>query len=116
MNRKSRQRGKVSNYKGLSHEQCCIFSASDCSGKEVFKCVNTEKPSSKNANNVLLEKVEPNSMIITDGAFCYNQLIEKTNSELIQCKTTNCYTKVKHLIMISSCHIEIKRIITNLVG
>lgn len=106
--RKARKRGGPSRFRGLSHEQVCIVTTTDRDGHEIYKVVGFGKPTTnsilENFNGMLAEK----SIVYTDGAFCYDQLIEKHKCRLVQLKTYTAYNQVEHLNTLNSVHSLIK--------
>lgn len=92
------------------------MSVSDRTGHEVFRCKNKGKPKSKTILEILENHIDKKSMLITDGAFCYDQLAKKYECELVQCKTTSSYTKVKHLNTINCCHHQIRTMLNQFKG
>lgn len=107
--RKARRRGEPSKYRGLSHEQICIVTTTNRTGHEIFKHVGFGKPTSNSILNVLQEKLAPNSIIYTDGAFCYDQLAKTAQCKLVQLKTHSSYNTVEHLNTVNNIHSLIKK-------
>ena len=87
-----------SKYKGLSHEQLCIVTATDRNGHEINSYVGNGKPTTTSSiNQSLANKITNKSILYTDGAFCYNQLANINESSLVQLYDHQMYNQVDHL-------------------
>lgn len=95
--RKARKRGEPSNYRGISHEQVCIVTTTDRNGHEIFKAVGYGKPTTDSILENFSKKLAPKSVIYTDRAFCYDQLIEKSGCTRVILPTHEIYNAVEHI-------------------
>lgn len=106
--RKARKRGGPSKYRGLSHEQVCIVTTTDRNGHEIFKAVGYGKPTTNSILENFSEMLVQKSIIYTDGAFCYDELVKECNCSLVQLKTQASYNKVEHINTVNCIHSLIK--------
>ena len=106
--RKARKRGGPSQYRGLSHEQVCIVTTTDRNGHEIFKVVGYGKPTTDSIQENFGGMLVENSIIYTDGAFCYDQLAEMSCCTLVQLKTHTSYNQVEHINTVNYIHSLIK--------
>lgn len=109
-NRKARKRGEPSKYRGISHEQVCIVTSTDRQGHEIFKAIGFGKPTSQSIADNYRDYILNQSIIYTDGAFCYDQLSIDTECKLVNLKTHNSYNKVEHLNTVNNIHSLIQRV------
>ena len=110
-NRKARHRGEPSKYRGLSHEQLCIVTTTDRNGHEINSYVGNGKPTTNSINQSLADKITNKSILYTDGAFCYDQLANNSESSLVQLYDHQMYNQVEHLNTVNYIHSLIKRTI-----
>lgn len=108
-NRKARKRGEPSKYRGISHEQVCIVTSTDRQGHEIFKAIGFGKPTSKIIADNYRDYIMNQSVLYTDGSFCYDQLSIDTNCKLVNLKTHKAYNKVEHLNTVNNIHSLIQR-------
>lgn len=106
--RKARKRGGPSKYRGLSHEQVCIVTTTDRNGHEIFKTVGYGKPTTNSILENFAGKLVPKSIIYTDGAFCYDELVKKSECSLVQLKSKKSYNIVEHINTVNCIHSLIK--------
>ena len=108
-NKKARKRGGPSKYRGISHEQICIVTTTDRNGHEIFKMIGFGKPTTNSILENFSGSLAKKSIIYTDGAFCYDQLAQKTECRLVQLKDHNSYNQVEHINTVNYIHSFIKR-------
>lgn len=106
--RKARKRGGPSQYRGLSHEQICIVTTTDRNGHEIFKVVGHGKQTTTSVLENFGGMLVPNSIIYADGAFCYDELVKKSECTLVQLKSHTAYNKVEHINTVNCIHSLIK--------
>jgi len=81
---KGRKRGGVSKYRGQSHEQVGILVAIDRKKNVVSEIYGTGKISSKNVKDILNNRIENKSVLVTDGCRAYKEFATNNNLELIR--------------------------------
>lgn len=106
--RKARKRGGPSNYRGISHEQVCIVTTTDRNGHEIFKAVGYGKPTTDSILENFSKKLAPKSIIYTDGAFCYDQLVKISGCTRVILPTHAVYNAVEHINTVNCIHSIIK--------
>lgn len=106
--RAARKRGDPSNFRGLSHEQVCIVTTTNRSGREIFKKVGFGKPTTTSVLEKFSGMLEKQSVVYTDGAFSYEQLVKRSDCSLIQLKTYTAYNRAEHLNTLNHIYTLIK--------
>ena len=108
--RKARKHGESAQQRGLSEEKVCVCFGADRVGHMVAQCVNRAKPTSHHILSVFQFKVSAQSIIITDGAFCYDAIKQVTRASDISLKSHTSFTPVLHLNTVNNLHSHFKQL------
>ncbi len=108
LERKARQRGEPSNFRGISHEQVCIVTTTDRNGHEIFKAAGFGRPTTERITEIFCKRIGKSSVMYADGTACYNELARKTGSKLVQLIGEVSYNAVEHLNTVNYIHKMIK--------
>lgn len=73
--KKARKRQALASKRGLSNEQICVIVSTNQDGVEYACAVDRGKPSSDSIKNCLINHIEENSVMITDGLASYNHIV-----------------------------------------
>lgn len=84
MPRTSRYNGKNDRVPGISNDQVCVVVAIDENDELIIKVVGNGPASTKMISAALENKIEPNSILVTDSKTSYIKFAEDNNLKLIQ--------------------------------
>lgn len=116
LHREPRKHGEGASKRGISNEQFCICMATDRTGHMIAKCVNRARPSSEDLIAALGNHIEPQSVLMCDGAASYNALAEHVQSKKVELIGHDSYDKVYHLNTVNSLHSRFKDMIRRFRG
>lgn len=103
--RKPRKHGAVAQKPGISNEYVCISTGVSRGSGTLAKTVTRATPSKDDINTVFEGHIEPETLIMCDGAKGYNDLGERNNCDVIVVKEKKGFT---HTNTASSFHCFIK--------
>lgn len=86
MPRKPHKRGKEIHTRGLSKEQVCVACAVNRNGKSIGKVSNLGRISTKNVEDVLGDRIDENSTLVTDEMNAYVKFAKNRGINLVQIK------------------------------
>ena len=81
---KPRKRGGKANFRGISHEQQGVLVAVDRKQNIVSKVYGNGKISSQDVKTILNNRVETNSVLVTDGCTAYNEFALENELNLVK--------------------------------
>jgi uncharacterized protein YdcH (DUF465 family) len=90
--RKPRKHGAVAQKRGISNEYICISTGVDRSGSALAKTVTRATPSKEDIDSVFDGHIEPETLIMCDGANGYNDLGKKSGCDVVVVKERNGFT------------------------
>lgn len=106
---KARKRGGASRYRGLSHEQTGVLVAVDRNKDVVSEVYGTGKISDVQVVKVLSNRIDKESLLITDGCVAYKNFAWYENLKLKQLKAGKSQGNGIHLNNVNSYHSRLKR-------
>lgn len=109
--RKPRKHGACAKKRGISNEKICINCGTDRSGSIVIEASNRAKASSQDMITVFQNKIKEGSIIINDGIFSYQQLIQKVKGIDIVKNDYHDYDELLHLNSVNMIHSKFKEMI-----
>ena len=116
MPRKARKRGKSVHKRGLSHEKVCVPCAVNRKGLSIAKAINLGRVATKDLHSIYDNRIEPNSVIVTDLMNSYRRFATKNGLELVQLKGSKSKKGIYNIQHINSYHSELKRFIDRFKG
>ena len=114
--RKSHHRGKEVKLRGVSHEQLCVPTCIDRTGKVFSKPSNTGKASTENISWALSNKIKKESTLVTDKAASYIKFAQENNLDHVQIKEKRIVGGIYHIQHINSYHSKLKNFIAKFRG
>lgn len=84
--RKSKERAQSASKRGLSRELVCVSGAINLNGLSVAKVSNLGKPGLQDFRNVLGERIEEESLLVTDSHSAYKKFAEEIDVNHIPIK------------------------------
>lgn len=109
--RKPRKHGACAKKRGISNEKICINCGADRYGNIVIEASNRAKASSQHMLGVFKGKIKEGSIIINDGIFSYQQLIQKVKGIDIVKNDYRDYDESLHLNTVNMIHSKFKEMI-----
>ena len=116
MPRKAHKRGKSVHKRGLSHEKVCVPCAVNRKGLSIAKATNLGRVATKDLHHIYDNRIEPNSIIVTDLMNSYRRFATKNGLELVQLKGGKSKKGIYNIQHINSYHSELKRFIDRFKG
>ena len=84
MPRPSRKNGNTNLTSGISKDQICVIVAFDSNGNILIKVVGNGNASTNMISNALENKIDPNSILVTDSKNSYDKFAKDNNLQLIK--------------------------------
>lgn len=109
--RKPRKHGASAIKRGISNEKICINCGTDRDGHVVIEASNRAKASSEQMIQVFKDKIKEGSIIINDGIFSYQQLIQKVKGIDVVKNDYFDYDALLHLNTVNMIHSKFKEMI-----
>jgi uncharacterized protein YdcH (DUF465 family) len=103
--RKPRKHGAVAGKPGISNEYICISTGVSRNGETIAKTVTRATPGKDDIDAVFSGHIEPETLIMCDGAKSYNDFGKKNNCDVVVIKERGGFT---HTNTASSFHSLIK--------
>lgn len=109
MPRHAHKRGHQHHLRGLSHEQVCVPCAVNGNGLSIAKITNTGRPSTKNINSLLNNRIQEDSILVTDKSSAYIKFALQNSLELVQMESGKSTNGMYHIQHINGYHSQLKR-------
>ena len=114
--RKPHHRGKEVKLRGVSHEQLCVPTCIDRTGRVFSKPSNTGKASTENISWAFANKIKKASTLVTDKAASYIKFAQENNLDHVQIKEKRIIGGIYHIQHINSYHSRLKSFIDKFRG
>ena len=109
MPRKPHKRGKEIHTRGLSKEQVCVACAVNRNGKSIGKVSNLGRISTKNVEDVLGDRIDENSTLVTDEMNAYVKFAKNRGINLVQIKGGKSKKGIYNVQRVNSYHSSLSR-------
>lgn len=106
--REPRSHGEGVDLRGISHKQLCVCVATDRNHHVAARCVNRGRPTGKNIEEAIGQRIAEEAVFQCDGIATYDHIIAQKRCVKIVLKSRESFDKVHHLNTVNGLHSQFK--------